>query len=162
MIITETKVLALLAKHRINYVLREHQPIYTVAEGKALGLPNVEAAAKSLLVTADKHAHFYLVVLPLDKRLDLQKLRAALSSRRLTMATAEELQKLLALTPGAVTPLALPCDEHKQVHTIVDEDLRDNTIALPLLCNTKTIWLSCHKLVKALQEMGHPIAYLPL
>ena len=69
---TKQAILQLLKEQSIDYVVREHEPIYTVAEGKAIGLPNVEAAAKSLLLTDDKRSSFYLIVLPLDKRLDLK------------------------------------------------------------------------------------------
>ena len=68
-------ILQLLEKHSINYIVRQHKPIFTVSEGEALGLLDVEAAVKSLLLTDDKHQSFYLIVLPLDKRLDLKELR---------------------------------------------------------------------------------------
>ncbi len=105
MSLSEQEILQLLEKHHINYIVRKHEPIFTVAEGEALGLPNVQAAVKSLLLTDDKHQSFYLVVLPLDKRLDLKELRAKIGSRRLTMASAEELMRLLQLSPGAGHPL---------------------------------------------------------
>ena len=103
MAFSEQALLRLLEQHHINYIVRTHEPIFTVAEGIALGLPNVQAAVKSLLLTDDKRSNFYLVILPLDKRLDLKELRAKIGSRRLTMASAEELAQLLELTPGAVT-----------------------------------------------------------
>ena len=104
MALSEQTLLHMLEQHHINYIVRKHEPIFTVAEGEALGLPNVQAAVKSLLLTDYKHTSFYLVVLPLDKQLDLKQLRVTLGSRRLTMASPAELQQLLQLTPGAVTP----------------------------------------------------------
>ena len=100
MAFSEQTLLRLLEQHHINYIVRTHEPIFTVAEGDALGLPNVQAAVKSLLLTDDKRSSFYLVILSLDKRLDLKELRAKIGSRRLTMASAEELAQLLELTPG--------------------------------------------------------------
>ena len=107
MALSEQAILQLLEEHHINYIVRKHEPIFTVAQGKALGLPNVQAAVKSLLLTDDKHQSYYLVVLPLDKRLDLKELRVKIGSRRLTMASSQELMELLGLTPGAVTPFGL-------------------------------------------------------
>ena len=46
MALSEQAILHLLESHHINYIVRKHEPIYTVAEGQALGLPNVEAAVK--------------------------------------------------------------------------------------------------------------------
>ena len=155
MSLSEQEILQLLEKHHINYIVRKHEPIFTVAEGEALGLPNVQAAVKSLLLTDDKHQSFYLVVLPLDKRLDLKELRAKIGSRRLTMASAEELMRLLQLSPGAVTPFGLLQDVEHKVQTFFDAELKENTIATHLDSNTATVWLKCQKLVHLLEEKGH-------
>ena len=162
MSLSEQEILQLLEKHHINYIVRKHEPIFTVAEGEALGLPNVQAAVKSLLLTDDKHQSFYLVVIPLDKRLDLKELRAKIGSRRLTMDSAEELMQLLQLSPGAVTPLGLLQDAEHKVQTFFDAELKENTIATHLDSNTATVWLKCQKLVHLLEEKGHKSTYLNL
>ena len=162
MSLSEQEILQLLEKHHINYIVRKHEPIFTVAEGEALGLPNVQAAVKSLLLTDDKHQSFYLVVMPLDKRLDLKELRAKIGYRRLTMASAEELMQLLQLSPGAVTPLGLLQDSEHKVQTFFDAELKENTIATHLDSNTATVWLKCQKLVHLLEEKGHKSTYLNL
>lgn len=162
MALSEQALLHLLEQHHINYIVCTHKPIFTVAEGEALGLPNVQAAVKSLLLTDDKRSSFYLVVLPLDKRLDLKELRAKIGSRRLTMASAEELAQLLELTPGAVTPFGLLADTQHKVQAYFDSELKDNTIAPPLDRNTATVWLHCHKLVQLLEDKGHNITYISL
>ena len=162
MSLSEQEILQLLEKHHINYIVRKHEPIFTVAEGEALGLPNVQAAVKSLLLTDDKHQSFYLVVMPLDKRLDLKELRAKIGSRRLTMASAEELMQLLQLSPGAVTPFGLLQDSEHKVQTFFDAELKENTIATHLDSNTATVWLKCQKLVHLLEEKGHKSTYLNL
>ena len=162
MSLSEQEILQLLEKHHINYIVRKHEPIFTVAEGEALGLPNVQAAVKSLLLTDDKHQSFYLVVLPLDKRLDLKELRAKIGSRRLTMASAEELMRLLQLSPGAVTPFGLLQDVEHKGQTFFDAELKENTIATHLDSNTATVWRKCQKLVHLLEEKGHESTYLSL
>ena len=162
MSLSEQEILQLLEKHHINYIVRKHEPIFTVAEGEALGLPNVQAAVKSLLLTDDKHQSFYLVVMPLDKRLGLKELRAKIGSRRLTMASAEELMQLLQLSPGAVTPFGLLQDSEHKVQTFFDAELKENTIATHLDSNTATVWLKCQKLVHLLEEKGHKSTYLNL
>ncbi|MGM9582492.1 MAG: YbaK/EbsC family protein [Phascolarctobacterium sp.] len=162
MALTEQALLALLEQQHIQYIVRKHEPIYTVAEGEALGLPNIEAAVKSLLLTDDKHASFYLVVLPLDKQLDLKQLRTQIGSRRLTMATSAELAQLLQLTPGAVTPFGLLQDDQQLVQAFFASTLKDNIIAVPLASNTATVWLPCQELVQLLEAKGHRINYIAL
>ena len=162
MALSEQTLLHMLEQHHINYIVRKHEPVFTVAEGEALGLPNVQAAVKSLLLTDDKHTSFYLVVLPLDKQLDLKQLRVTLGSRRLTMASPAKLQQLLQLTPGAVTPFGLLEDSEQRVQAYFDSTLKENTIATPLDSNTTTIWLHCHKLVQLLESKGHRINFIDL
>ena len=162
MILTEQALLDLLEEQHIDYTVRKHEPIYTVAEGEALGLPNAEAAVKSLLLTDDKHANFYLVVLPLDKQLDLKQLRVKIGSRRLTMATPAELAQLLGITLGAVTPFGLLQDDQHRVQTFFARTLKENTIAVPLASNTATVWLRCQELVQLLEAQGHSINYILL
>ena len=162
MALSEQAILHLLEEHHINYIVRKHEPIFTVAQGEALGLPNVQAAVKSLLLTDDKHQSYYLVVLPLDKRLDLKELRVKIGSRRLTMASTQELMQLLGLTPGAVTPFGLLQDKEHRVQAFFDAELKENTIATHLDSNTATVWLHCHKLVHLLEAKGHKSTYLPL
>ena len=155
-------ILQLLEKQCIKYIVRQHEPIFTVAEGEALGLPDVEAAVKSLLLTDDKHQSFYLIVLPLDKRLDLKELRVKIASRRLTMASVQELKQLLELTPGAETPFGLLADIEHRVQTYFDAELKESIIATHLDSNTATVWLKCQELVQLLEVHGHSSSYITL
>lgn len=155
------QLLELLERQHIPCTIRQHQPIYTVAEGLALGLPQIEAAAKSLFITDDKRQSFYLAVLPLDKRLDLKRLRALLHSRRLTMAAAQEVQALLNAEPGAVTPLAL-LGNSQPIAVVFDESLRGRTVAIPFDSNTQTVWLPCSALEKLLAQSGYAVQYAAL
>ena len=100
-----SEIISLLNAACIAFEVTEHQPIYTVEEGEALKLPHPEAIARTLFLCDDKHQNFWLVTLPKDKKLDLKALRAQLGSRRLTFASAEELDAMLNLPPGSVTPL---------------------------------------------------------
>ena len=47
MILTEQALLDLLEEQHIDYTVRKHEPIYTVAEGEALGLPNARTPPKA-------------------------------------------------------------------------------------------------------------------
>lgn len=155
------QLLELLERQHIPCTVRQHRPIYTVAEGLALGLPEIGAAAKSLFITDTKRQSFYLAVLPLDKRLDLKRLRALLQSRRLTMAAAQDVQAMLGVTPGAVTPLAL-LGNSQPIVVVFDEALQERTVAVPLNSNTQTVWLPCSALEKLLAQSGYAVQYAAL
>lgn len=155
-------VLALLESAAIKYEVTEHRPIYTVEEGEALKLPHPEAIARTLFLCDDKHQNFWLVTLPKDKKLDLKALRAQLGSRRLTFAAAEELDAMLNLPPGSVTPLGALNDAEGRVPVIIDAAFKESLIGVPLLTNTATIWLNGADLTLMLTQQGHKVNWLAL
>ena len=155
-------VLLLLESAAIKYEVTEHQPIYTVEEGEALKLPHPEAIARTLFLCDDKHQNFWLVTLPKDKKLDLKALRAQLGSRRLTFAAAEELDAMLNLPPGSVTPLGALNDAKGRVPVIIDAAFKENLICVPLLTNTATISLNGADLALMLTQQGHKVTWLAL
>lgn len=155
-------VLALLESAAIKYEVTEHRPIYTVEEGEALKLPHPEAIARTLFLCDDKHHNFWLVTLPKDKKLDLKALRAQLGSRRLTFAAAEELDAMLNLPPGSVTPLGALNDAEGRVPVIIDAAFKESLIGVPLLTNTATIWLNGADLALMLTQHGHKVNWLAL
>lgn len=155
-------VLALLESAAIKYEVTEHRPIYTVEEGEALKLPHPEAIARTLFLCDDKHQNFWLVTLPKDKKLDLKVLRAQLGSRRLTFASAEELDAMLNLPPGSVTPLGALNDAEGRVPVIIDSAFKESLIGVPLLTNTATIWLNGADLALMLTQQGHKVNWQAL
>lgn len=155
-------VLAILESAAIKYEVTEHRPIYTVEEGEALKLPHPEAIARTLFLCDDKHQNFWLVTLPKDKKLDLKALRAQLGSRRLTFAAAEELDAMLNLPPGSVTPLGALNDAEGRVPVIIDTAFKESLIGVPLLTNTATIWLNGADLALILTQQGHKVNWLAL
>lgn len=155
-------VLSLLESAAIKYEVTEHQPIYTVEEGEALKLPHPEAIARTLFLCDDKHQNFWLVTLPKDKKLDLKALRTQLNSRRLTFVAAEELDAMLNLPPGSVTPLGALNDAEGRVPVIIDAAFKESLIGVPLLTNTATIWLNGADLALLLTQQGHKVNWLVL
>ena len=165
-----SEIISLLNAAGIAFEVTEHQPIYTVEEGEALKLPHPEAIARTLFLAIartlflcdDKHQNFWLVTLPKDKKLDLKALRAQLGSRRLTFAAAEELDAMLNLPPGSVTPLGALNDAEGRLPVIIDAAFKENLIGVPLLTNTATIWLNGADLALMLTQQGHKVNWLAL
>ena len=154
-----SEIISLLNAAGIAFEVTEHQPIYTVEEGEALKLPHPEAIARTLFLCDQ---NFWLVTLPKDKKLDLKALRAQLGSRRLTFAAAEELDAMLNLPPGSVTPLGALNDAEGRVPVIIDSAFKESLIGVPLLTNTATIWLNGADLALMLTQQGHKINWLAL
>ena len=92
-----------------------------------------------------------------DVRADLKAFRKMLGVTGLSFASVEELDSILKLSPGAVTPLGLLNDEEKRVTLYIDESFMSGLIGLHPNDNTATIWMQATDLVKLLREDGHTV-----
>ena len=100
-------ILQYLDSRHIPYDMVVHDPVYTMEEGATLNLPHKQQIAKNLFLCDDKRAHYYMVVLEQNRQLDLKQLRTRLASRRLTFAPEHDLQDMLCLQKGSVTPFGV-------------------------------------------------------
>ena len=90
-------------------------------------------------------------------RADLKAFRKMLGVTGLSFASVEELDSILKLYPGAVTPLGLLNDEEIRVTLYIDESFMSGLIGLHPNDNTATIWMQATDLVKLLREDGHTV-----
>ena len=80
----------------------------------------------------------------------------------LTFAAAEELDAMLNLPPGSVTPLGALNDAEGRVPVIIDAAFKESLIGVPLSTNTVTIWLNGADLALLLTQQGHKVNWLAL
>jgi Cys-tRNA(Pro) deacylase len=114
-----TKVTDLLDAHSIPYRLLPHsEPVFTVEAAAAQRGVVKEEMVKSILLR-DKNRRYVMACVTGHTRLDPKSVRTHLPAewKRLSFATAEEIQAVTGYVQGAVTPLCLPDD----VPVIFDE-----------------------------------------
>ena len=89
----------------VSYVVIDHLSAGQVAA--AIGFP-VEQTFKTLVVLPERpHARPILALLPGDTQLDLKKLAAASTEKKVQMAPQREAERLTGLEKGGISPLAL-------------------------------------------------------
>ena len=93
-----------LRAHGVDFEITEHKAVFNMEECADLHLPYPESEAKNLFIRDDKHAHYYLITVKADKRVNLKDFRRAHGTRPLTFASPEELLDLLKLTPAPSPP----------------------------------------------------------
>lgn len=149
----------LLDERGIAYEAVEHAAVYTVEEADALRLPYPETGTKNLFLRDDKHRSHYLVTLRDHKAIDLKAFAREQELRRLSFASAEDLQGLLGLTPGSVTPLGLLNDKDRRVALYLDEEFArpGELIGVHPNDNTATVWLPGTDLVRLIRDHGNPV-----
>ena len=99
------QIVELLTQTGIPYTLVEHSAVYTIEEMLALHLPHFETVAKNLFVRDAKKRNYYLLVAPHDKQVKLTDFACRAGTTRLSFASQEDLQEILGLYSGAVSPL---------------------------------------------------------
>lgn len=138
----EKKVVDILKNLGIDYKRVEHPPVYTVEEAKRL-CSNIEATGcKNLFMKERGHKNYYLVIMLDNKRADFKSISKQLKISRLTFANEDELNNILGLKPGEVTPFGLLNDKDKVVNVIIDNELENSTfVSFHPNVNTSTLIL---------------------
>ena len=93
---------------------------------------------------------------------DLKALRRTLDSRPLRFADAADLERLLGLLPGQVTPLGALRAPAGTVTVVLDASLRGRTVGVHPLENTATTFLNLDDLAALLEDHGVPVIWCPL
>jgi Ala-tRNA(Pro) deacylase len=141
----------------------EHDAVFTVEESEAIHAALPGAHTKNLFLK-DAGGHFWLMTVDHARRVDLKALAGEIGAKKLSFGKAEAMESLLAVTPGAVTPLAALNDTGGAVRVVIDADLAAAAeVNVHPLRNTATIGLSGPDLCRALAAWGHKplIAVIP-
>jgi len=142
--------------HDIEVLRVEHPAVMTVAEAALLVPEMAGAKAKNLFLREGKTDRFLLAVVPYEKRVDLEALARALGSAKLTLASTEQLLSVLAVTPGAVSLLALFNDKEHRAKPVLDRLIWEaEGLQCHPLVNTATLSLTSSGLRHFLANTGH-------
>jgi Ala-tRNA(Pro) deacylase len=146
----------------VAWTMHEHEAVFTVEASAKLHEDIAGAHTKNLFLK-DAGGQFWLVTAPHDARVDLKALPAVIGSKKLSFGKAEDMERLLGVTPGSVTPLAGLNDENNGVKIVLDSRLASAVcVNVHPLRNTATIGMSGEALVSFLQHCGHEVLVYPL
>lgn len=155
-------MLAALSGLGIAWTLSEHAAVFTVEESADLHRDIAGAHTKNLFLK-DAAGQYWLVTAPHEARVDLKALPAVIGSRKLSFGKADDMERLLGITPGSVTPLAAYNDRQSAVRVVVDARLAAQAcVNVHPLRNTATLGLSGSGLLAALAAWGHPAIIVDL
>lgn len=113
-------ILTKLKNAGIGYEYYAHEPVYTSEEAAAVRGTSIKQAAKALVAQADKA--YILIVLPGDKRADLDAIAKQIGAKKLSMASKESVLSKTGLEVGSIPPFGSVMG----MQTYVDPDLAAN------------------------------------
>lgn len=144
-----------LAALGIAFVEVEHPPLYTVADSDALHRSMAGAHSKNLFLK-DAAGDYWLVTVPALGRVDMKALPTAIGSKRLSFGKAEDMEWLLGIAPGSVTPLAAINAAPGSITVVIAEALAiAPQVNVHPLRNTATIGLAGAEIFDLLRHWGH-------
>ena len=152
-----------LAKHEIHYIEHSHPAVFTVPEAKIHCGHIPGTHIKNLFLHNKKANEYYLVTIPSDKRLDLKAFRKMMGAPKIRFATHEDLEEILGLTPGAVSPFGLVNDTNHRAIFILEKHLWDaeELCAHPNV-NTETLQVKNEDFRKFVKATGTEIRLIEL
>lgn len=151
----EAGLLADLDALAIPFAAYEHVAVFTVAESDDVNAAIPGAHTKNLFLK-DNGGAYWLVTVPGEARVDLKALPAAIGSKRVSFGKADDMERLLGIAPGSVTPLAAINASAGSITVVLDEGLAAaDTVNVHPLRNTATLGLSGAAILDLLRHWGH-------
>lgn len=149
-------LLAYLAKLGVETATVDHPPLLTVEDSQALRGDIPGGHTKNLFVK-DKKGRLFLLVLGEETAVDLKRARGKIGAQcRVSFGSAELLEEVWGVKPGAVTPFRAINDEAGKVRVVLDEAMmRHERLNFHPLVNTRTTGLKSADLIKFLRATGH-------
>ena len=132
-----------------------HDAVFTVQESERLHADIPGVHTKNLFLK-DRNGRFWLVTVEAHARVDLKALAGAIGAAKVSFGKADDMKRLLGVTPGSVTPLAAINDADGVVSVVLDHAVAGTErVNVHPLRNTATLGLSGADLVAALTAWGH-------
>lgn len=153
MITSKEEILAKLKTAHIDYQLFEHHPAFTAEDGQDLCIKIPGPHVKNLFLRDKKKKIYLLVTVKQEKRVDLLKLGDNLQLGRLSFASSNDLNTMLGVEAGSVTPIAMINDAHKRIKLFMDRDLlNEEIINIHPMVNTATISIKLNDLLLFIED----------
>jgi len=153
---TRDELIAFLDSLGIAVTTKDHPPVYTVEESKALRDEIPGGHTKNLFLKDKKGRHFLLTVEE-DAVIDLKTVHTKIgASGRVSFGKPEQLMEYLGVIPGAVTAFGVINDENQAVTLIFDEALvAHDVINAHPLTNDATTSIATADMKRFVEATGH-------
>lgn len=144
----------------INYEEIEHRAVYTIEEALKENIPDriKGVECKNLFVKGKKK--FYLIFLEASKRANLKQLALIVGEPKLSFASEVDLQQILGLEVGSVTPLGIINDVNNEVTLLLDKSLKSSIVLVHPNVNTKTLAIKFDDLLKIMDYTNHTYEFI--
>lgn len=154
----------LIKSKNIWYEITNHHAVFDMDEISRVKIPYPNFIAKNLFLRDDKKKNYYLVTIKGNKKVDLKEFRNKNGTRSLSFASEDDLNNIMGLTAGSVTPFGLLNDNNLKVLFYLDKDFFESEQIMGIHPNenTATIWLKVGDLVNIIKTHGNKVFVVEL
>jgi Ala-tRNA(Pro) deacylase len=153
---TPEDIFAFLDRLGVAHETVEHPPLFTVEDSQTLRGQIPGGHSKNLFVK-DKKSRLFLLTLGEEAQIDLKRVHEKIgASGRVSFGSAELLEEVWGVRPGAVTPFGAINDAAGRVTVVLDSELMAHArVNFHPLVNTRTTGLTPSGLLAFLRATGH-------
>jgi Ala-tRNA(Pro) deacylase len=156
MITSEQEFLKFLEDNHFEFERFEHPAVFTCEEADLYAPPRPAVHTKNLFLCDKKARRFFLAVTACEKTVKLDELPSQFGVSHLRFGSEENLMRLLGVTRGSVTMMALANDTEHKVELWIDEYIwQGEYFQSHPLVNTATLVLSKSGLIRFFELTGH-------
>lgn len=138
----------------IGYEVHEHAAVFTVEESRSIKT-GIDCLHTKNLFLKDAKGAFFLITVPAEARVDLKSVPQVIGSKRLSFGKPDDMERLIGVTPGSVTPLGMINAQVETNTLVLDEELAvDEQVGVHPLRNTVTIMLAGTDILRLAQHWG--------
>lgn len=119
----EIRTYDLLDELGIPFQRTDHAPADTMEVCAVIDAILEVLICKNLFLCNRQKTNFYLLLMPGDKPFKTKDLSKQLGTARLSFGSAEDMERLLDVTPGSVSVMGLMNDPENRVQLVIDADV---------------------------------------
>ena len=156
----ESKILTFLDKEGIEYVLYKHAPVFTCEDAER-ECSDIDGLDCKNLVLTDNKKNYYLVVLPVEEKINMKDLAATIGIKKISFASPRILNEKLHVNPGSVSVLGLINNHEVDINVYIHRSLKEaEMVTFHPNSNDMTLQLSQTMFQNFLGSISHKIHIL--
>ena len=155
--LNSTQFINILKKRNYDFVIHEHDALFTVQDSKNLR-GKIKGAHSKNLFLKNKKNNFFLLSCEESDQINLKKISKSLNLGNVSFAKEGYLDQYLGINPGSVSPFALLNDKNNDVSFYLEKTLHDSEfVNFHPLINTITITITTRGFIEFMIENNKKI-----
>ena len=148
----QNEVYKLLKQLNIEYIKIQHPPLFTCEDSKKYNLKFDAMVCKTLFLRNSNKSQYYIVILPIEKKIDLKQLQILLGETRLSFSDEENLKEKLGVKSGAVSIFNVINIKENDIVFILDKEILEHkSVGFSPNINTETVIFNSVEINKILE-----------